>query len=94
MELGQLREEPKQYSLDSELPFGKYKGSTIEMVIYDDPKYLTWCIENIRDFVLNDEAYVLYSQELASLEDSKRRQPSDNWDFPPGPDYSSYYDDD
>ncbi len=35
-----------EFSLDSILSFGKYKGYQIEDVIEDDPKYISWLIEN------------------------------------------------
>jgi hypothetical protein len=90
MELGQLREKLPLYSLDTEFTFGKYRSETIEMVIYEDVKYITWCIENVKDFVLDDKAYKVYNQELSAsnLDDDK-----DDWQFPGAPDHSSYYDD-
>ena len=37
------------------LTFGKHKGLTIGQVIYREPSYIEWCI-NERIFVLDDEA--------------------------------------
>ena len=34
------------YGMDDTLPFGKYKGTEIEEVLEDDPKYLKWMHEN------------------------------------------------
>lgn len=71
-QIGQLREPPKQVELADELMFGKYKGMTLEEVIYEDPGYIQWCIENIKDFVLADKAYILYTTELELSQSEER----------------------
>ena len=35
--------------------FGKYKGKTLLHVIDNDPQYIIWCINNIKDFNINDK---------------------------------------
>lgn len=32
--------------------FGKYKGKTLSYVLNIDPKYIEWCIDNIKEFKL------------------------------------------
>ena len=40
-----------ELSLTDLFPFGKHKGDQVEDVIYDDPNYLTWCVqEEVFDF--------------------------------------------
>lgn len=36
--------------------FGKYKMSTVEFVIEEDPKYVVWCLKNVKEFDLNPKA--------------------------------------
>ena len=31
------------------MPFGKHKGRKIEVIKRDDPKYVAWCLENLKD---------------------------------------------
>jgi uncharacterized protein (DUF3820 family) len=38
--------------------FGKYKGKTLLHVIDNDPQYIIWCINNIKDFNINDKLKV------------------------------------
>ena len=34
------------YDMDDDMPFGKYKGHTIEDILIDDPDYMVWVAEN------------------------------------------------
>jgi len=36
----------KTLELSSLMPFGKYKDEQVEDLIYDQPRYITWCYEN------------------------------------------------
>lgn len=51
-------------TLDHELSFGKYKSDPLWHVIETDPSYITWCIENVEGFELDNEAYDLYQKAL------------------------------
>lgn len=53
-----------QFRLESIIGFGKYQGHKLEDIIKDKTAYITWCLENIPDFELNDEAYKLYEEYL------------------------------
>ena len=35
------------------LTFGKYRGKTILQVIDENPSYIAWCIENVKDFTID-----------------------------------------
>lgn len=35
---------------DYKMPFGKYKGTELIEIYEDDPDYLQWCAENIKQF--------------------------------------------
>lgn len=37
-------------------PFGKHKGKLFEEVAKEFPKYVLWCIENVKTFNISDEA--------------------------------------
>jgi hypothetical protein len=41
--------------LNKKMTFGKYKGCTIEEVLYHHPSYIVWCINNVRFFKINEE---------------------------------------
>lgn len=49
---------------DDVLRFGQYKGDELWLVIETDPGYITWCIETIESFELDNEAYALYQKAL------------------------------
>ena len=42
--------------LKDNMPFGKYKGKTIEYIIDTDVSYMSWIIENVKTFKLTKEA--------------------------------------
>ena len=44
------------------LTFGKYKGCSLKNIIMKDVSYITWCIENLPDFILENEMYELYER--------------------------------
>ncbi len=46
----------KQYTLTDRLPFGKYRGMTIQEVLKRDADYIRWCKKAIDGFVVIDEA--------------------------------------
>jgi len=50
----------KGYSLDSILPFGKHKGSALWLVMANDLDYIVWCVENVGNFIMDNEAYTEY----------------------------------
>lgn len=47
--------------LDDSMPFGKYRGDPLWLVIDTDPGYISWCIENT-DLELDNEAYAAYKK--------------------------------
>jgi hypothetical protein len=44
------------------IPFGKYKGCTVEQVLVKDKAYLDWAIEH-RVLELDNRAYEIYSAQ-------------------------------
>jgi hypothetical protein len=53
------------YDIDTVFTFGKHKGKSVRFVIYNDTKYIEWCIsENLVEFdnkvllKLEDERYL------------------------------------
>ena len=40
----------EELDLDSEFPYGKHKGETVESVIIDDPSYITWWADTVTQF--------------------------------------------
>ena len=47
---------PTTLFLESLMPFGKYKGETVEMVIETDPDYLDWFAINVDGYKLDSVA--------------------------------------
>ena len=46
----------KQYNLTDKLGFGKYRYEQLRYVLQHDAKYIYWCMTNVRNFALSDEA--------------------------------------
>lgn len=46
-------------SINSKLEFGKHKGKTVQQVMKDDPNWLHWALQNVKDFKLNRNALLL-----------------------------------
>lgn len=44
------------YSLSDRLGFGKYRNRSVSYVLENDAMYIYWCITNIPNFTLTDEA--------------------------------------
>ena len=40
---------------DYVMPFGKYKGSTLEEIYIEDPSYLEWCVDELRPCEAKDK---------------------------------------
>ncbi len=51
----------KILQIDTRLTFGKYVGCTLESIIESDISYITWCIDNLDNFELSNEAYDIYT---------------------------------
>jgi hypothetical protein len=47
------------FGLEDEIPFGKHKGMTIEMILDVEPSYVTWLLE-YTDFELGPDAEAEY----------------------------------
>jgi hypothetical protein len=54
----------KPLDLDTTMTFGQYEGDAVEDVIDKDAQYITWCIDTMNDFELDDEAYAYYQKVL------------------------------
>lgn len=53
------------YNLSDKLDFGKYKLWELESIIKSDPKYIRWCLSNIKWFKINNNAqYLLDDQPI------------------------------
>lgn len=48
------------YNLDSTIMFGEHKGEAVVDVIDNDAQYITWCINTIDGFELDDIAFEYY----------------------------------
>jgi len=45
--------------INNKLEFGKHKGKTIQVVMKEDPDWIHWALQNIKDFKLNRNALLL-----------------------------------
>lgn len=52
--------------LEDTLSFGKYKGVMLDEVIVEHPTYVTWCLDEIDGFELDEEAMQLLEASLRS----------------------------
>lgn len=50
--------------LTDTFPFGKHKGQQVEDLLYDDPQYLTWCVD---EEVVEFDEEVLHQMEERKL---------------------------
>ena len=57
----------KEYDANSILDFGKHEGKSVIYVASVDPSYLDWCILNIPEFYLADDAINSLITELPQL---------------------------
>lgn len=49
-----------KFGRHSRMPFGKHKGKTIIAILVEDVRYITWALENVAGFVLDDDAQAAY----------------------------------
>lgn len=77
-----------EYTLDSVLIFGKYNGWTIADVMDENLGYITWCLDNIDLFRLDDEADYAYRM----LKDSATFDKLED-EYDPLAKYDAYVDD-
>ena len=56
-------------SLNSKFDFGKHKGKNVAEIIENEPTYIKWCIENIDNFELDNEAYEEYECAIEDWRD-------------------------
>lgn len=61
------------YSKTDILPFGKHKDETVFSVIVHNVSYITWCIENISGFELDNDAYEFYETFLENNQKNVER---------------------
>lgn len=47
-------EEKEIYGLNDKIPFGKFKGKTIEEITKMNSSYLDWALKNVQGFKLED----------------------------------------
>lgn len=40
--------------INNKFRFGKYKGKTLLYVLDNNPQYIIWCINNIKEFKINN----------------------------------------
>lgn len=62
------------YELSDILTFGKYKDMSIENVIVFDSQYITWCLDNVEGFNLDEQAMKYYKNILFERQTQKTIQ--------------------
>jgi hypothetical protein len=58
--------------LTAELPFGKYRGETLETVVRADPDYVRWLLTNSKNFT-TDEAAIELLEVITGTAEKKAR---------------------
>lgn len=53
---------------ESKFEFGKYKGIPITVVIERDPRYISWCLENITGFKLSKSLAAHHQQVINRID--------------------------
>jgi hypothetical protein len=64
MKIPKIAKALPKYSLDTVFKFGKHEGNTVKTVIATDVSYITWCLEFVDNFKLDNEAYKTYSEAV------------------------------
>jgi len=77
------------HSEETELTFGKYKGSLLKDVIKRDPVYVEWCLSNISWFKITYSCKVDLGKELAKVATVCKVSYYDPYDFGWGLDYQN-----
>jgi hypothetical protein len=49
-----------KFDLNTVFKFGKYKGKTLKQVIDEDINYVVWCLSDINEFRLDNDAIVYF----------------------------------
>ncbi len=62
-------------TLGAEMPFGKFKGEPIDVVIRADPGYVGWMLANNERFLLAPDALQLYEFVIAPKEPTAEKKP-------------------
>ena len=72
----------KEYSLNTEITFGKHYGSEIKKIIELDPGYIEWAIVNLEHFYLDATSISLLQNKITvseiSLSINQRKMEEDN----------------
>jgi len=53
------------------LNFGKYKGSKIDHIIWDDIEYIKWCLHNVKIFKLNECEQEQFDKKMSIIRSEK-----------------------
>lgn len=61
------------YELDDIMPMGKYQGIEIARLVYDDPRYMNWMVENCDTFYVSDIVRNLIDNELQNHPTNTRK---------------------
>lgn len=56
------------HKLNDKVGFGKHRNKTWEQVIFDDPDYIQWCFDSIKDFFLDEEATKTWRNRMLAKE--------------------------
>jgi phage terminase large subunit-like protein len=56
----------KPLGLEDLMPFGKFKGTKVRVLIYEDVAYMTWCIDNT-GLQLDNIAFEKYQQVMSNV---------------------------
>lgn len=74
-----------KYSKGTKLSFGKYEGQVIDDIIDTNPKYIQWCLENVKWFSLSKSlvqrlANALNAENPEYLEEDEAYENMQEWD--------------
>lgn len=56
------------HALKDKITFGKHRGKTWETVIFEDPEYIQWVFDNIKNFFLDEEATKVWRNHMLAVE--------------------------
>lgn len=53
--------------IEDKMPFGKYKGQKIRVVLFEDISYMQWLLDTNMDFKLDDVANKIFERLVANV---------------------------
>ena len=85
----------KEYTLETELTFGKHSGINVKQIIEGMPDYINWAILNLDHFYLDEESMIFLQEKYPVIEttiSTNQEKAEDDIETYTSPSYYDEYD--